>query len=216
MTPPQLECLDAIYRLERGGKRASVGRVARRLGVDKPVATRRLRALEKRGLVTTKVAKRLRLTDEGERVALGLVRTHRLVERFLADVLGFGWDRVHAEAARLTPAISDDVAAAIARLLSDPSSCPHGNPIPSASGTLVAEAAVPLHRLKPGQGGIIVRIEREEPELLNYLAALGLLPGTKVEVEEIAPFGGPVLIRLGSSRYALGRKVAARMLVREG
>jgi len=82
-------------------------------------------------------------------------------------------------------------------------------------GALRAEAAVPLHRLKPGASGIILRIEKEEPELLKYLATLGLLPQTKVEVEEVAPFGGPVLVRVGSSRYALGRKVAAKILVKE-
>ncbi len=77
------------------------------------------------------------------------------------------------------------------------------------------EKGTPLHRLKPGQCGIILRIEREEPELLKYLATLGLLPQTKVEVEEVAPFGGPILVRVGSARYALGRKVAARIHVRE-
>ena len=82
-------------------------------------------------------------------------------------------------------------------------------------GALRAEAAIPLHRLKPGKSGIIARIEKEEPELLKYLATLGLLPHTKVEVEEVAPFGGPVLVRVGASRYALGRKVASKILVKE-
>jgi Fe2+ transport system protein FeoA len=82
-------------------------------------------------------------------------------------------------------------------------------------GALRAEAAVPLHRLKPGASGIISRIEKEEPELLKYLATLGLLPRTKVEVEEVAPFGGPILVRVGASRYALGRKVASKILVKE-
>ena len=76
-------------------------------------------------------------------------------------------------------------------------------------------AAVPLHRLKPGASGIISRIEKGEAELLKYLATLGLLPQTKVEVEEVAPFGGPILVRVGASRYALGRKVAAKILVKE-
>jgi len=77
------------------------------------------------------------------------------------------------------------------------------------------ESGTPLHRLRPGQGGIIVRIEREEAELLKYLVSLGLLPQTKVEVEEVAPFGGPLLIRAGDSRYALGRNVASRIFVRQ-
>ena len=84
-----------------------------------------------------------------------------------------------------------------------------------AGGTPLPESGTPLHRLEPGHAGIILRVEREEPEMLKYLAALGLLPGTKVEVSEVAPFGGPILINLGSSRYALGRQVAARIFVRE-
>ena len=74
---------------------------------------------------------------------------------------------------------------------------------------------IPLHRLKPGKGGIILRIEKEEGELLKYLATLGLFPRTKVEVEEVAPFGGPILVRVGASRYALGRQVASKILVKE-
>src|SRR3970282_2244821 len=83
------------------------------------------------------------------------------------------------------------------------------------NGALRAEAAIPLHRLKPGKSGIIARIEEEEPELSKYLATLGLLPQTKVEVEEVAPFGGPILVRVGASRYALGRKVAGELLAQE-
>src|SRR3990172_5964565 len=85
----------------------------------------------------------------------------------------------------------------------------------SPDGALRAEAAVPLHRLKPGTSGIISRVEKEEPGLLKYLATPGLLPQTKAEGEEAAPFGGPILVRVGASRYALGRKVAAKILVKE-
>jgi DtxR family transcriptional regulator, Mn-dependent transcriptional regulator len=216
MTPSLLECLDVIYRLERDRKRPSPARVAKRLGVDRALATRRIRSLARKGLVRVDGPSRLAVTADGERIAVGLVRKHRLLERFLADVLGLGWERVHEEAGRLTPVVSDDVADAIAGLLKEPPSCPHGNPIPSVDGTLPADAAVPLHHLRPGQSGTIVRIEREEREFLNYLAALGMLPGTRVAVEEVAPFGGPILVSLGDSRYALGRKVAARMFVREG
>ena len=115
----------------------------------------------------------------------------------------------------LTPVLSDQVGNRLAKLLGDPETCPHGNPIPSADGALRTEAAIPLHRLNPGKGGLILRIEKEEPALLKYLAALGLLPQTRVDVEEIAPFGGPILIRVGTSRYALGRKVASKIFVKE-
>ena len=215
MSPVLLECLDELARLEREKPPARLASLATRLGLDRATMAERVDALEAQGLVRTDRSGRIVLTAEAERIALGLLRKHRLLERFLADRLALPWARVHGEACRLTPVLSDDVAEALATLLGNPASCPHGNPIPSADGALAVEHGTPLHRLKPGQGGIILRVEREEPELLKSLATLGLLPKTKVEVEERAPFGGPILVRVGSARYALGRKVAAHVLVRE-
>ena len=215
MSPPLLECLDALARLEREKPPARLASLATRLGLDRAATAERIDALEAQGLVRTDPSGRIVLSAAAERIALGLLRKHRLLERFLADRLALPWARVHDEACRLTPVLSDDVAEALATLLGNPASCPHGNPIPSADGALAVEHGTPLHRLKPGRSGIILRVEREEPELLKSLATLGLLPQTKVEVEERAPFGGPILVRVGSARYALGRKVAAHVLVRE-
>ncbi len=215
MPPPLLECLDALYRLGSEAAPALLSSLAERLGLDHAAAAERVRALEGQGLVRTDPAGRIVLTAKAERIALGLLRKHRLLERFLADRLALPWARVHEEACRLTPVLSDDVADALAKLLGSPASCPHGNPIPSADGAISMVHGTPLHRLAPGRCGIILRVEREEPELLKSLATLGLLPHTKVEVEERAPFGGPILVRVGSARYALGRTVAAHVLVRE-
>lgn len=215
MPPLLLECLDAIYRVEREQAPAFLASVAERLGRDRAVVTEQVLALEARGLVSTDLSGRITLTAEAERLALGLLRSHRLLECFLADQLKLPWARVHEEACRLTPVLSGDVADALATLLGNPARCPHGNPIPAADGAVAAERGTTLDRLKPGQRGTILRIEREAPELLRYLATLGLLPRTELEVEEIAPFGGPILVRVGSARYALGREVAAHVLVRE-
>jgi DtxR family Mn-dependent transcriptional regulator len=212
--PFLLECVEAIYRLGRERAPVSLVQLGKRLEIGRSATMERLLALQGQGLVRAGDPERIRLTPEGERVALGLVRKHRLLERFLVDTLALPWDHVHEEARRLTPVLSDTIADGLARLLGDPASCPHGNPIPSAALVLAEDLGTPLHRLRPGQGGIIVRIEREEAELLKYLASLGLLPQTKVEVEEVAPFGGPILIRVGDSRYALGRNVASRIFVR--
>jgi DtxR family transcriptional regulator, Mn-dependent transcriptional regulator len=213
--PYLLECLETIYRLERERAPVAVAQIGKRLGLGRAATTERILALQGKGLVQTEDPERVALTPEGERVALGLVRKHRLLERFLVDLLKLPWDHVHEEACRLTPVLSDEIADGLAKLLGDPASCPHGNPIPSAALAVPAESGTPLHRLRPGEAGIIVRIEREEAELLRYLATLGLLPQTKVEVEEIAPLGGPILIRAGDSRYALGRTVASRIFVRQ-
>ena len=210
-----LESLDAVYRLDREGS-ATVARLAKRLHLEEDDAKSRVRDLEGRGLARAEAPDRLVLTKEGERIALGLVRRHRLLERFLADTLGLPWHRVHDEATRLTPVLADDIADALSKHLGAPATCPHGNPIPSGDGTLGAEEGTPLHQLHAGQGGTILRIEREEPELLKLLAALGLLPETRIEVEEVAPFGGPILVKSAGSRYALGRQVAAHIFVRGG
>jgi DtxR family Mn-dependent transcriptional regulator len=206
--------VEAIYRLAQEPPGASLALLGKRLGIGTEDAAGRLLALQGLGLVRSGGGGRLALTGDGELVALGLVRKHRLLERLLADHLKLPWERVHEDACRLSPVLSDEAADGLARWLGEPASCPHGNPIPGADGTIVAETATPLHRLRPGQSGTILRIEREEPEVLRYLAVLGLLPGIDVEVEEVAPLGGPIIVRTGASRYALGRKVASRILVR--
>ncbi len=209
-----LECLEAIYRLSPDGASVSHGALRRRTKLPVALVSEKVLGLQGMGLVEARTPDRVALTAEGKRIAIGLVRKHRLLERFLVDLLELSWEEVHAEACRLTPVLSDRAGDRLAKLLGDPPTCPHGNSIPSADGALRAEAAIPLHRLDQGKSGVISRIEKEEPELLKYLATLGLLPQTRVEVEEVAPFGGPILIRVGSSRYALGRKVASKILVK--
>jgi DtxR family transcriptional regulator, Mn-dependent transcriptional regulator len=210
---PLQECVDAAWRLGRERDVVSAATLARRLGITGDTATERLQTLERLGLLVVDGAARVALTPAGERLARGLLRKHRLLERLFTDVLALPWERVHEEASRLTSALSDDAAGVLGRLLGHPTSCPHGNAIPSDDDDVVDEHGQALSVLTPGCRGAIIRIEREEPELLKYLATLGLLPGTPIEVEEVAPLGGPVLVRVGSARYALGRNVAARIVV---
>jgi DtxR family Mn-dependent transcriptional regulator len=191
-----------------------VHEVAKRLGISSAEAAHRITALHTAGLATRE-GDNVLLTAAGEGVALRLVRRHRVLERFLTDVLALPWERVHEEAERLTPVMADDVTDGLARLCGEPATCPHGNPIPSENGALVTLPTQPLSDVPAGRHVVISLIEREEPELLRYLAALGLLPETAIEVEEVGPLGGPVLVRVAGSRYALGRNVAARIRVRE-
>lgn len=214
VSPPLLECLDALYRLEGEGVVPTAAGVARRLDLDATTATERVLALAGLRLVVTDDDGRVALTARGEWLALGVVRKHRLLERFLADRLKLRWEHVHAEACRLAPVLSDDVADALAVLLGAPTHCPHGNPIPATDGSVRAETGTPLTHVPAGGRSTVLRIEREEPDVLRHLAALGILPGTEVAVEEVAPLGGPLLVRVGGARYALGRKVAARIVVR--
>lgn len=154
----------------------------------------------------------LALTPTGREYARALLRRHRLVERHLTDIVGLDWTRAHEQADQLEHTVSAEEAAALAAQLGDPETCPHGNPIPGArvdafpTVQSLAECAAQTR-------GVIARISTETPDALRHLATLGLLPNVAIVVENQAPFGGPVLVRVGNSHYALGRDLAARIWI---
>ena len=154
-----------------------------------------------------------RLTLEGERLALQVIRRHRLVERLLTDVLKVPWDAVHEQACRLEHSVLPHVEARIEEMLGDANTCPHGQPIPTADGRIITAPAQPLTSLEPGSRARIVRIALEAADFLRYLASLGLLPNVEVTVETKAPFDGPLMVRVGEAHYALGREVAGAIMV---
>lgn len=211
-----LESLEIIYYLSQEEFPVTFDSIVKKLGLNKDLVTEKIFGLQGIGLLESGAAEKVSLTQEGKKVAISLIRKHRLLERFLTDTLKIQWENVHEEASRLAPIISDTVCDHLAQFLKNPSTCPHGNPIPSASGIFHTKAAMPLSKLGIGKKGVILRIEKEEQEILKYLASLGLLPNTKVEIEEVAPFGGPLIVRVGSSKYAIGRKIAAKIFVKEG
>jgi len=197
------EYLEAIFKLAQQPEGATVGHIADELGLAAPSVSQMVARLAEEGLVTRDRAGHVVLTKEGRREALRLVRRHRLSERFLTDYLDLPWDQVHAEACKLEHVLSDEV-----------EERPHGRAIPSAEGELADEHARPLAELGAGQKSTISFVSDEQPDLLRYLSSLGLLPQTAVAVEDVAPFGGPLLVRVGRARYALGREVAGKIFVR--
>ena len=203
--------LKALERLEREGK-ATVATVSRELGVSAASTSEMLHRLAARGWVTVGKSGAA-LTPTGRRLALRTVRRHRLVERLFTDILELPWEGVHEPACRLEHAVSDLVADQIEEVLGHPETCPHGNPIPARDGTVAEESGVGLDSLGPGARARVLSISREDPDLLTYLSSLGLLPGTDVRIETAAPFGGPLLVRVGRARYALGREVASVITV---
>jgi DtxR family Mn-dependent transcriptional regulator len=209
------ESLEALYRLNQPGAVVPIEVLARKLQISRADTIERIVRLQALGFVTSTPALELALTHSGAAWGATRVRRHRLVERLLHDQLGLPWEQVHEEAARIAPAISSALEERLDTVLGRPDTCPHGNPIPAADGSFKVEPATPLDRLRPGSKGAIATIQQEEPQLLQYLAALGLFPKTELEVEEVAPMGGPIVVRVGASRYALGREVASRILVRE-
>ncbi len=208
------DCLQAVHRLEGQGRAADLGEVAAFARIAPATAQEALRELQARELVGNSQPGCVTLTEEGRRQARGVLRRHRLSERLFADILGLPWDRVHDEAMRFEHALTPEAEARLATLLNHPETCPHGGPIPAADGSLAPPATRPLDQVPAGSRIWIQQIVEEEASFLRYLASLGLLPGAELRVEEVAPFGGPLLVQVGDARYALGREVAANILVR--
>ena len=208
------EYLEAVFKLTAGGAPLTVGQLAEALGVSPPSVSEMVRRLRAAGLVEEDRGRGIRLTARGRTEGGRLVRRHRLSERFLVDLLDMPWDAVHDEACKLEHALSPEVEARLAAQLGNPRTCPHGRAIPDERGRLAEEPVRPLSDLEAGDVGTITCVSEEQAELLRYLASLGLLPGTEVAVESVAPFGGPVLVRVGEAQYALGREVAGKILVR--
>ena len=207
------EYLEAIFKLAQSPEGATVSRLAEELGLAAPSVSQMVTRLSFEGLVRRDDAHRVLLTEEGHAAAARLVRRHRLSERFLTDYLKLPWDQVHEEACKFEHVLSEEVEARLAAQLGNPQTCPHGRAIPGEDGELAPEAARPLAELSAGEKSTISFVSDEKPELLRYLSSLGLLPATRVSVEDVAPFGGPLLVRVGRSRYALGREVACKIFV---
>ncbi len=209
-----------IYRLQEEGGRATTQELATRLGVKASSVTAMLKhlAADPAGpYVRHTPYQGVELTDRGLAVALEMLRHHRLIELFLAELLDMPWDQVHAEAERLEHALSEELEERIAAKLGQPTHDPHGDPIPTREGVVPASPAVPLAALPAGTTGTITRIAQQEQPVLQYLHSLGLIPGAAVTVTGVAPFGGVVTVRVGTAddgaTHALGGELAAHILV---
>lgn len=206
--------LQTVYRLRETEGAARTSAIAQSLGVSMGAVTNTLASLERQGLVRRKAYRGVTLTARGEAIALRVLRKHRLAERLLTEVLEMKWSEVHEAACRLEHAITDDVVEALEGLLKHPKTCPHGNPIPDAAGKFNQANTEPLTMLRPAQEAVLVSVAPESGALLRYLASLGLIPGVRLQVEEKAPFKGPLIVNVRGSRYALGQQVASSIRVR--
>jgi DtxR family Mn-dependent transcriptional regulator len=205
----------AIYALQgRGGGAVSTTALAERLGVTAGSASGMMRKLDEQGLVTHVPYRGVRLTARGTRVALEVLRHHRLLELYLAESLGVPWDRVHDEAEVLEHVLSEDLEELIAAKLGNPTHDPHGDPIPSADLVLLEEPTESLAALEPGATGTFVRVSDSDPEMLRYLAERGIAPGDCLRVEEKQPFSGPLFVSFGDDVHVLGGRLAGAMRVR--
>jgi DtxR family Mn-dependent transcriptional regulator len=204
----------AIYALQRGEGAVSTTALAERLGVTAASASGMVRKLDEHGLVTHVPYKGVKLTAEGTRLALEVLRHHRLLELYLAESLGVPWDRVHAEAEVLEHVLSEELESLIAAKLGNPTHDPHGDPIPSADLEMPEEETACLAELEPGTKGIFVRVSDSDPEMLRYLAEREIAPGAEVRIEDKQPFGGPLFVAINDQTHVLGGRLAGAMRVR--
>ena len=207
----------AVYALEaRGGAPVSTNDLAARLGVTPGSVSGMLRKLADVGLFEHEPYRGVRLTDEGRRVALEVLRHHRLLELFLAQELGMSWDRVHAEAEVLEHVLSEELEELIAGRLGDPAVDPHGDPIPTVAFEVDERATRSLDELAVGALGRFVRVSDSDPEMLRYLADHGITLGMRLEVIDRQPFGGPVFVRFDEREHPIGGQLARAMRIDPG
>ena len=210
------EYLEAVYKLQGEGKRLGSTELSRELNVSPASATEMMYRLSEKGLVKKSAEAGITLTRTGRHAALQVVRKHRISERFLVDVLGMDWKDVHEEACRLEHAVSSEVATRMEAMLDNPDTCPHGHPIPDEQGQTPERHISRLSGLKPGRHATIAMIAEEKRDLLEYLATLGMMPRNDVVVEQVAPFDGPLTVKINGTSYALGREIAEKIWVQEG
>ncbi len=205
----------AIFTLEsRDDEAVSTNALAERLDITPGSVSAMLRKLEELGLVTHVPYRGVRLTDKGRRVALEVIRHHRLLELFLAETLQMPWDRVHDEAEVLEHVLSEELERLIAAKLGDPSFDPHGDPIPSADLQLHESPTRSLDSLTPGAEGVFVRVSDSDPEMLRYLSERGISPGERFQVRDRQPFGGPLFVSFGGgAEHPIGGQLARAMRV---
>src|SRR5512132_519981 len=199
----------AIYALEHRGERpVTTNALAERLNVTAASASGMVKKLDELGLVTHVPYKGVKLTRAGERVALEVLRHHRLLELYLAENLDVPWDRVHAEAVVLEHVLSEELEAHIAAKLGNPTVDPHGDPIPTADLTIEERPTDALADLEPGARATFVRVSDSDPDMLRYLDERGIRPGDALEVIDKQPFGGPIFARFDDVVHVLGGALA--------
>lgn len=206
--------LKAIYRLAKDGSDAHTGDLAEVLGVSPGTVTASVKRLADRGLAVHRPYRGVDLAPQGRRAAAGAIRRHRIVERFLSDMLGYPWNEADRLATSFEHDLPDEVEDRLFVALDRPTTCPHGFPIPAPEVAEIAELP-PLYDLEPGDVAVVAVPGSLAPEVVAFLGTLGLRPGVKVEVLDKHPFDGPVVLRVEGKERALGERIARQIYVKK-
>jgi DtxR family transcriptional regulator, Mn-dependent transcriptional regulator len=215
LTPAVEDYVKAIYLLQTEGTGATTTALAERLGVRPGSVSGMVRKLVKLGLARHEPYYVVELTPAGRRVALEVIRHHRLLELYLVESLGMGWDEVHDEAEILEHVLSDELEELIAAKLGHPTTDPHGDPIPSPDLAIARDESRSLYELEPGDAGTFVRVSDADPAMLRFLAEHGIVPGTRLRLLERQPFEGPLTVKLNGRQAILGVVLARAMRISE-
>lgn len=213
LTPAHEDYLKAIYLLQSQGVKVHNSALASHLAVSPASTTNMVKRLAELEMVVYEPYQEIALTEAGERVALEVLRHHRLLELYLYQKLNLPWDQVHDEAERLEHVISETLEDAISAALDNPTVDPHGDPIPTKEGTIRAVPGIPLTLAELNVPYRLVRVLLQDPERLSYLGSLGLVPHVQVLVLKRAPFSGPLLVEVMDEHHALAHDLASVLLV---
>lgn len=214
VTAPVEDYLKVIFELENAAGVAGTNEIAAELGFAPASVSGMIRRLAEQGLITHERYRGVRLTKAGRRAALRTIRRHRVIEAYLTKALGYPWDRVHDEAERLEHAASDELIDRMASAIGEPTTDPHGAPIPTRDGTIPDDPPLRgLDVVEVGARVLVDRVSDRDPEQLRYLAEIGITPGRSVQVLSRAPFDGPIELRVGRATRAIGPALARQILV---
>ena len=208
------EYLECIYKLQEKSGVARTSDMVKSLNVAPGTVTNTVEWLEKQDMVTHKPYKGVKLTQKGRKIALQVIRKHRLSERLLVDILHMRRDKAHDAACKLEHSITDDMIKSLEEALKHPKTCPHGNPIPTENGEIIEEESLPLLEIAVGEQCTVVKITEERYDLLNYLDKLGIAPKASIEILEKAPFDGPITVKVSATNHAISHAIASIIQVK--
>lgn len=213
LSPAVEDYLKAIYHLQQNYAVVTTSLLAKQLNIAAPSVSMMLQKLATHQLVSHTPYHGVTLTGQGQRAALEVVRHHRLLELFLVEALGYSREEVHTEAEVLEHVLSEKLEARIVAQLGDPTTDPHGNPIPARDGTLPHQPLRMLSSLPVGSTGHIIRVQTHHPDHLQFLASVGLIPGAMVTIADRAPLDGPITVSVGYRQHVLDQRLAHAIFV---
>ncbi|MGH7885185.1 MAG: metal-dependent transcriptional regulator [Thermodesulfobacteriota bacterium] len=207
--------LKSIYEIESKHEKVTTSLLSEKLEVAPASVTSMIKKLSEKKLVTHKKYQGVKLTNSGLKIALEIIRHHRLIELYLKEALGVPWDQVHEEAEKWEHVLSEDLEDRIDEFLGHPTSDPHGSPIPDRDGKMIERDCKNLIEVSPGAKVIIAEVSDHNPELLRYFGNRGLYPDTEIKIISIEPFQGPLTLVVKGEKFSIGREAAKYISVVE-